>query len=157
MRPFLLLNPKSPTPHIHWNLDCSVGKGCQNSLPCEVSYLQWYYRLAAAHPNTPLERKMVYAKVMVNGICTGAPGDPLVQAIVLHQTSLKHKTMDGKISVAKGDGRVGGSLYFILRLNARLAHMFPNAWPRLDLIQGCPPLVAETARATVPYLVDPIG
>lgn len=157
MKPWLLHNPQALTPHVHWNLDCSVGKGGQNSLPCEVLYIQWYYSLAAGHPNTPLERKLVYAKVAVNGVCTGTASDPLVQAILLHQTSLKHKTMDGKISVAKGDGRAGGTLFFILRLNARLAHMFPNFWPRLDLIHGCPPQVAEAVRATIPYLIEPIA
>jgi hypothetical protein len=155
MKPWLYhLGPKA---HIHWNLECSVGKGGQNSLACDVSYIQWYYSLAASHPNTPLERKVVYGKVAVNGICTGTASDPLVQAILVHQAALKHKTMDGKISVATGDGRVGGTPFFILRLNSRLAHMHPNLWPRLDLIPGCPALVADAVRACIPIVQEPIA
>jgi hypothetical protein len=136
--------------HFHWNLECSVGKGGQNSLPCEVSYIQWYYSVAAKHPKTPVDRKAVYSKVLVNGVCNGSQNDPLVQAIMIHQTALSHPVIDGKISVAQGDGRVGQNAYFILRLNARLSDMYPSAWPRLDLIPGCPALVANAVQACVP-------
>jgi hypothetical protein len=148
MKPWL--HHAGPKAHFHWNLECSVGKGGQNSLACEVSYIQWYYSLAARHPNTPPERKAVYAMVPVNGICTGSPTDPLVQAILIHQTALQHPTIDGKISVVTGDGRIGGHAFFILRLNARLSDMYPNVWPRLDLIPNCPALVADAVRACVP-------
>jgi hypothetical protein len=154
MRPWLHHN--GPKAHVHWNLDCSVGKGGQNSVACDVAYIQWYYALAAKHPETPPERRAVYAKVPVNGICTGVEADPLVQAILLHQKTLKHPTTDGKISVATGDGRVHGNAFFILRLNARLSHMFPNAWPRLDLMPHCPALVADAVRECVPNVITPV-
>jgi hypothetical protein len=28
--------------------------------------------------------------------------------------------------------------------------MFPKAWPRLDLIPGCPGIVADAVRAAIP-------
>ena len=148
MRPWL--HQAGNTSHFHWNLDCSVGKGGQNSLPCEVSYIQWYYTLAAQHPLTPQDRKAVYSKVAVTGRCTGADSDPLVQAILIHQKALSHPVIDGKISVATGDGKVGSNAFFIMRLNARLSDMHPNVWPRLDPIPGCPGIVANVVRACVP-------
>ena len=148
MKPFL--HHTGPQAHFQWNLDCSVGKGGQNSLPTDVLYIQWYYSLAARHPNTPMQRKAVYAKVAVNGVCRGTADDPLVQAITVHQQALQHPMVDGKISVASGDGRVGEKAFFILRLGARLSDMYPNAWPRLDLIPDCPGPVANAVRACVP-------
>jgi hypothetical protein len=136
--------------HFQWNLDSSVGKGGQNSNPTDVSYIQWYYTLAAVHPNTPQVRKVVYSKVKVTGTCKGTADDPLVQAILAHQTALRHPYIDGKISVAKGDGRVAELAYFILRLGARLSDMYPQYWPRLDMIPNCPALVANAVRACVP-------
>lgn len=148
MTPFL--HHAGALTHFQWNLDCSVGKGGQNSIAADVLYLQWYYSLAAKHALTPADRKAVYAKVVVNGVCRGTADDPLVQAITAHQQALQHPVVDGRISVATGDGRVGEKAFFILRLGARLSDMFPNAWPRLDLIPGCPGPVANAVRACVP-------
>ncbi len=39
-----------------WNLECSVGKGGANTVASDVSYLQWYYVLAAANPLTVPDR-----------------------------------------------------------------------------------------------------
>lgn len=135
---------------LQWNLDCSVGQGGQNNLIADVSYIQWYYTLAAVHPNTPQERKDVYCRVSVNGSCKGTPDDPLVKAILVHQATLKHPTIDGKVSVAAGTGKLAGKAFFILRLGARLSDMYPEQWPRLDLIPRCPPPVADVVRACVP-------
>lgn len=148
MKPYV--HRAGSTAHFQWNLDCSVGMGGQNSLPADVAYIQWYYTLAAAHPNTPQVRKDVYAKVAITGQCSGRNDDPLVQAILAHQRALAHPVIDGRISVATGDGRVGENAFFILRLGARLADMFPQAWPRLDLIPRCPTQVADAVRTAIP-------
>ena len=139
--------------NLQWNVDCSVGKGGQNSLACDVSYVQWYYTLAAVNANTPPDRKAVYAKVAITGLCRGTADDPLVQAITIHQTALRHPIIDGRISVASANGRVGELAFFVLRLGARLSNMFPKAWPRLDLIPGCPPMVADAVRACIPRII----
>jgi hypothetical protein len=134
----------------HWNLDQSVGRHAQNGSAVDVTYLQWYYSLAAAHPNTPPDRRAVYGKVKLTGACSGRDDDPLVQAIMAHQQALNHPVVDGRISVATGTGSIGASAFFILRLNARFAHMYPTLWPRVDQIRGCPPKVAEAVRAAIP-------
>jgi hypothetical protein len=74
---------------------------------------------------------------------------------LLHQKTLKHPSIDGKISVATGDGRAHGNAFFILRLNARLSDMYPNAWPRLDPMPHCPALVADAVRECVPNVLTP--
>ena len=136
--------------HFQWNIDCSVGKGGTNNLACDVSYLQWYYTLAAEHPLTPEDRKAIYRKVQVIGVCRGTDDDPLVAAIFAHQRALNHPQIDGRISVAYGSGKIGAAAFFILRLGARLANMYPNVWPRLDLIPKCPASVAQAVRAAIP-------
>ena len=148
MKPYL--HYAGDMPHFQWNVSCSVGKGGQNHLPADVSYIQWYYTLAAVHPLTPPDRKAVYGKVAITGTCKGTADDPLVQAILAHQAALKHPYIDGKISVATGDGRVGELAFFVLRLGARLSDMYPQFWPRLDLIPNCPGGVALAVRACVP-------
>ena len=148
MRPYL--HHAGRGVHFQWNLECSVGKFGQNNLRADVSYIQWYYTLAALHPNTPQVRKDVYSKVSVTGSCKGTPDDPLVKAILIHQQALKHPTIDGKISVATGNGKLGEKAFFILRLGARLSDMYPDVWPRLDLIPRCPPVVVEAVRACIP-------
>ena len=147
-----LLYDVGPIYHYQWNIDCSVGLAAQNNLPCDVSYIQWYYTLAAVNVLTPQDRRAIYSKVAITGACSGRADDPLVAAITAHQTALKHSTIDGKISVAKGTGKLGTDAYFVLRLGARLADMFPQAWPRLDLIPHCPPSVAETVLKCVPRI-----
>ena len=133
-----------------WNLDSSVGKGGANNSPVDVSYIQWYYTLAATHPLTPEQRKVVYRKVSVTGSCRGTDDDPLVAAITTHQQHLNHPEVDGRISVAHGSGKLGATAFFIFRLGARLADMYPNAWPRLDLIPGCPASVVQAVRSAIP-------
>lgn len=54
--------------HFQWNLDTSVGKGGQNSNAADISYLQWYYALAANFAQTPPDRVAIYKQVEVNGI-----------------------------------------------------------------------------------------
>jgi hypothetical protein len=135
-----------------WNVDCSVGKGGQNNLRADVLYIQWYYRLAAEQFETPPERKAVYQEVKLTGSCTGFDDDPLVRAITIHQRSIGHPQVDGRVSVARGSGKVEGTAFFVLRIGARIARMFPEQWPRLDKIPGCPPEVAEASRQAVPQL-----
>ena len=148
MKPYV--HSSSAYSFIHWNIDCSVGRGGQNSLRADVSYIQWYYTLAAAHPLTPEDRKAVYRNVRVTGSCTGTDNDPLVQAILVHQRHLEHPECDGRVSIARGDGKTSGKAFFVLRIGARIADMYPNEWPRLDKIPRCPPEVAQQVKKAIP-------
>jgi hypothetical protein len=147
-----LLHRAGKRMHFQWNVDCSVGKGGANSLAADVSYIQWYYTLAAQHPLTTPDRKAIYQSVRVTGGCQGTDADPLVAAIVAHQKGLAHGHVDGRVSVATGSGMLGEQAFFVLRIGARLADMYPGAWPRLDLIPGCPASVAQEVRAAIPSI-----
>jgi hypothetical protein len=136
--------------HFQWNLDCSVGKGGSNNLACDVAYIQWYYTLAAANLLTTPDRRPIYQQVCVTGVCTGTDDDPLVAAILAHQQFFNHPVIDSRISVATGSGKVGASAFFIFRLGARLANMFPNLWPRLDLMPNCPTQVIQAVQSASP-------
>jgi hypothetical protein len=135
-----------------WNVDCSVGKGGQNKLRTDVLYIQWYYNLAANQGQTPPDRKEIYRAVQLNGTCTGRDGDPLVTAITTHQRAINHPQVDGRVSVATGSGMLGKQAFFVLRLGARIANMYPELWPRLDKMPSCPPEVAEAVKKTVPHV-----
>jgi len=138
-----------------WNIDCSVGQHAQNSLAADVMYAQWYYSLAARNPNPNIDqnRRRIYQAVRVTGTCSGRPDDPLVAAILAQQEVLQHVPIDGKLSVAKGDGKIDGShAFFVFRLGARFAEMFNQVWPRLDLIPECPSPVREAALAALPSI-----
>ena len=151
------MHPYVYGPKFMWNLDCSVGKGGTNKLVEDVSFIQWYYTHSAGFHLTGPEARETYRKVRITGKCDGTDNDPLVAAILMQQRSMRHPTVDGKVSVVKGDGKLGLNAFFLLRLEARFAIMFPKAWPRLDLIPNCPPSLQNIACASVPQLVEITG
>jgi hypothetical protein len=139
--------------HFHkfmWINECSVGKAAENSIPADVSFLQWYFVLASTYPETSSEHKAVYRNVSISGQCTGTDSDPLVQSILIQQTDFQHPVIDGKASVVHGSGVIDHKAFFILRLAARFAVMFSDRWPRLDLIRDCPPALATLSRNAIP-------
>jgi hypothetical protein len=141
-------------PKFMWTIDCSVGKGGQNSIPSDVSFIQWYYTLAATFHLTEQANKDIYKNVRITGACNGTSNDPLVAAIMAQQRSMNHPTIDGKVSVVTGSGKTGAVAFFLLRLEARFAIMYPNVWPRLDLIPNCPASIKDISRAAVPNLAE---
>jgi hypothetical protein len=147
------MHPYVYGPKFMWNLDNSVGKGGANSDPCDVSFIQWYYTLAANFHLTDPEHKPIYRKVQITGRCAGTDADPLVAAIKTQQRAMNH-TVDGKVSVVSGAGKVGAVAYFLLRLEARFAIMYPNVWPRLDLIPNCPGSIQKVARDAIPSMAE---
>ena len=149
MRPFV--HRAEAFAYFQWNLDQSVGKAGQNGNAADTSFIQWYYTLAATNVLTPADRKQIYGRVRITGACSGRDGDALVDAITAHQQGIQHPIVDGRVSVAHGDGKIAGKAFFILRLGARFANMYPRAWPRLDLIQGCPPIVAKAVLDAIPH------
>lgn len=145
-------------PKFMWNLDASVGKGGANSNPCDVSFIQWYYTLAANFALTTDENKAVYRNVEITGACSGRDDDPLVAAILIQQKGMNHPYLDGKVSVVTGSGRLGPQVnaraFFLIRLEARFAVMYPKLWPRLDLIPNCPGTVRDVSLYAVPQMSE---
>ena len=141
-------------PKFMWNLTASVGKGGANNDVADVSFIQWYYTLALNFHLTEAANKDVYRNVRITGQCNGTDRDPLVAAIIQQQRSMSHPSVDGKVSVVTGSGKVGAKAFFLLRLEARFAIMYPSAWPRLDQIPGCPQAVRQAMVAAVPQLSE---
>jgi hypothetical protein len=136
-----------------WNLDTSVGKGGGND-PTDVSFIQWYYALASNFHLTDPDNKALYEKVQITGFCNGTDDDPRVQAIIAQQQTTNHPEVDGKVSAVHGSGKIGVVAFFLLRLEARFAVMFPREWPRLDLIPRCPASVAKVSRDAIPTYAE---
>ena len=141
-------------PKFMWNLDGSVGKNGANSNSCDISFIQWYYTLAAEFHLTAAENRAAYSQVRVTGACRGTDDDPLVVAILTQQRSMSHPYLDGKVSVVTGTGKLNENAFFLLRLEARFAIMYPNVWPRLDRIPRCPPKVREVSLSAIPNLAE---
>jgi hypothetical protein len=141
-------------PKFMWNIDSSVGKAASNNILCDVSFIQWYYVLASEFHLTDPERKALYREVKITGTCNGTDRDPLVQAIIAQQQTMNHPQIDGKVSVVRGSGKINANAFFLLRLEARFAIMYPREWPRLDLIPKCPPSVAQASRYAIPTLAE---
>ena len=137
---------------ILWNIDASVGKGGANNSPCDISYLPWYYTLSSHFHLTGEDEKVIYRKVQITGHCQGTENDPLAAAIIAQQKALGHPHIDGRINAAHGTGLIGAKAFHILRLGARLAVMYPNLWPRLDLMPRGPAGVAQAVRDTIPNM-----
>lgn len=152
MKPYIHSWASGTGNSILWNIGSSVGKGAANNSPCDIFYLQWYYTLSAQAGITPEERKVIYRKVQMTGHCRGTDNDPLVAAISAQQEAMAHPRIDGRINVAHGAGKIDGKAFHILRLGARLATLYPNLWPRLDLMPGCPALVAQAVRDVIPNM-----
>lgn len=148
MRPYI--HTYGSTHKIVWVTDCSVGKQGQNNLPADVSYLQWYYTLAATYQETSAEHKAIYKNVEITGTCTGLDTDPLVRAILVQQKDFGHPVLDGKASVVHGSGFVDSKAFFVIRLAARFAVMQARLWPRLELMPNCPGIIAQLSRQAIP-------
>ncbi len=146
------MHPYVYGPKFMWNIDGSVGKQGANNVPADVAFIQWYYTLAANFGLTDASHRQIYKAVKITGTCSGADSDPLVAAIRVQQQSLSQATVDGKVSVVTGDGKLGLKAFFLLRLEARFAVMYPNAWPRLDLIPNCPASVMQVSKYAVPNI-----
>lgn len=136
-----------------WNLDASVGKSASNSSHEDILYIQYCYYLGKKDPRISPERLAIYSKVKLTGVCDGTAADPLVQAITVHQHDMGHPVVDGKVSVAKGTGKVAqDAAFFVYRLGARLATMYQKVWPRLDLMPECPAPLAACVRSVTPVM-----
>src|SRR5262249_45661625 len=140
-----------------WNISASVGKGGANSNAADVSFIQWYYTLAVNFHLTEQANRDVYRHVRITGACNGSDRDPLVPAIIQQQRAMNHPTVDGKVSVVSGSGKLGERAFFLLRLEARFAIMYPQAWPRLDQIPNCPTSVRAASLGAVPQLSELTG
>lgn len=146
------MHPMISNNKFYWNIDQSVGKNASNGNQTDICYIQWFFVKAAEHPaHVAPDHLAVYRAVRVTGACNGTDNDPLVAAILMWQKSRNQHgdptTVDGHVSVAHG-GIIYAphSPFLVVVCAVGMAEWFPNAFPRLDLIPGCPPSVAMAVR-----------
>jgi hypothetical protein len=81
--------------------------------------------LAANFQLTDPEHKLVYRKVQITGKCVGTDADPLVAAIKIQQLAMHH-TVDGKVSVVSGNGKVGAVAFFLFATPSPIRDYVPE-------------------------------
>ncbi|WP_139350297.1 hypothetical protein [Rhodanobacter sp. C03] len=149
MRPIVLSD------QFFWNLHQSVGKNASNGNSMDISFVQWSFVEACARESgIPAATLQIYRSVRVTGSCSSRDDDPLVAAILAMQghvhSQRPHTVIDGHISVANGILYAPGAEFLILDINLAIAGWYPNLYPRLDLIPGCPAAIANVSRQAIP-------
>jgi hypothetical protein len=143
---------------ILWSIETSVGLNAQNSNSEDISYVQFYYTLAAKDIRFSQDRRDVYAQVSVTGQCDGTDNDPLVNAIWIDEQALNHPFKDSKLSVVQNpEGMIPpgeNTAWMILRLGARFCSMYPDIWPRIDKIPGCPEAIKQAVLRAIIRVPD---
>ncbi|WP_413993503.1 hypothetical protein ACMDCR_16280 [Labrys okinawensis] len=133
----------------YWNLDGAVGLNGKNNFD-DVLFVQWCMYKASKWPGidhlTQIENfdtkgvsfRDAFAKVNINGRCSGLKDDPLLDQINLLQ-ALTQGPMDGRVTPIHGSARYTGLfgiryVYLVIWLNNILKQVHPKEYPRLDLM-----------------------
>jgi hypothetical protein len=134
MHPALV--PAGGGPVFYWNVDGEVGLNGVNAFD-DVLFVQWcFYKMGRWEKMAP-EPRAVYRDTPVNGECSGREGDPLIASIKALQLSTQGGVVDGRVSPApKGVyyHHSGLHTYLIFYLNAALRLLYPEQYPRIDLM-----------------------
>jgi hypothetical protein len=123
------------TPRFYWNLDNVVGLNGVNKMD-DVLFVQWcFYKMGGWQPASQIWPGL--KKVNINGNCTGRPNDPLVETIKLAEAVFGGE-MDGRVSPIKTSAKFSfhGHKYpfLIMVMNIALSQLYPQQYPRLDLM-----------------------
>lgn len=143
--------PKGP--FFYWNVDGAVGKNGQNE-DLDVLFVTWCLYKLARWPQVSPALKARLLEVGLTNSCSGRDGDRVVEGIKALQQEYQ-MPVDGRVSsVPRGSaqysGRGGKSTYLIFYpLNAVVAQMHPQQWPRIDLMPEFAWRLKE--KATAPF------
>ena len=134
MRP-AFAETKSGTPRFYWNLDDVVGLNGVNKFE-DVIFVQWcLYKMGNWQPASKIWPGL--KKVNINGTCSGRADDPLVNTIQLAQAEFGGE-MDGRVSPMKNSAKFThqgiSHLFMIMTMNMALSQLYPQHYPRLDLM-----------------------
>ncbi len=124
-----------------WNLHGAVGLNGVNKFD-DVMFVQWCLYKMAKWERIPVDLRAELARTPVSGECTGREGDMTIASIKALQRSKivveAQGLLDGRVSPAKGNGHYsnqGGSpVYLIFYLNYTLRALYPQQYPRIDLM-----------------------
>jgi len=117
-----------------WNVDGTVGLNSAN-IEDDVMFVQWCLYKMSKFDALPMDLRTVLAKTPVSGRCTGREGDQLITSIRAVEKIPFIGATDGKVSPVKGDQFYGrGHTYVIVYFNNILRSMYPQQYPRIDLM-----------------------
>ena len=133
MHPAFAQSTKGPV--FYWNVDGVVGLNGANRFD-DVLFVQWcFYKMAKWTPASKIWPTL--SKVGINGACTGRADDPLVDTIKTAEAVFGWD-MDGRVTPMTNSAQftVHGIkyVYLIMYMNIALRQMYPQQYPRLDLI-----------------------
>ena len=133
MHPAFAQSTKGPV--FYWNIDGVVGLNGFNKFN-DVMFVQWcFYKMAKWQPAVQIWPTL--RKVGINGNCTGRADDPLVDTIKTVE-AVFGANMEGQVTPMTNSAKfvVHGIkyVYLIMLMNIALRQMYPNQYPRIDLI-----------------------
>lgn len=145
--------PSKQGPAFFWNIDGPVGLNGTNKLD-DVLFVQWCFYKLGKYERMPADLRAVCSKTPVSGNCTGREGDPLIASIKALQRFDVGAKVDGRVSPA-----IHGPIYkyhgeghqlVIILLNAVLRNMYPQQYPRIDLMPEFVWRIKD--KATYPFI-----
>jgi len=150
-----LLAPQPPNPElpVFFNVDHAVGAAPAQNLREDVLLVQFAFKVMGEVPRRPnTEPELVAAARRVR--VTGSIDAETVEAIKVFQGVLRRKfpdqVVDGRVSPARGGYLYSQSAaWLITHLNNALQNPNVGIWPRIDMVQGCPPELGRMVARTV--------
>jgi hypothetical protein len=126
--------------HLIFNVDAPVGQGGTNAL--EDVYLVQFLILKAAERATRVgpDLKTRMLRVPLSGKADDATIDGIKAVQEQVQKTFPGAVVDGRVSPALGVN-YGGGIWTIVTLNDSVREYYPERWPRLQDLKGCPPVV----------------
>ena len=129
------------------NIDGDVGEGAPNVNPQDIALVQYMLRTIGDRPGG---RAIEVADVLRQVEPTGVMDDRTIAAIRALQSVRDPGTVvDGKVSTARGYTYDGVHNYMIVAMNHSMRNRYPDAFPRLDRVPGCPFMVEVAIRDAV--------
>lgn len=143
-----LMIPKAAEPGLPllFNVEGSVGRNGQNLHSDDILLVQFLLsKMADSAIAFSAERRAKLANVPLTGTCDAATIDG-ISAFQGQIADISPGTVvDGKVSVASGY-EYGSGTYTIVQLNSALRTRFPQFWPRLFDVPGCPPALQAKVK-----------
>jgi len=146
---FIVL-PFGDSDRFFFNIKGNVGPDSPNNL-VDVQLVQFGYFAIAQNrlPNNEPELITAAGAVVIGAPYSGAPNDPLTDAIRVDQR-VSGGTQDGHVSAihsVDGSGLYDNTHFFLLvRLVNHIRLFVRDSWPRIDKYPRCPPALAASVK-----------
>jgi hypothetical protein len=147
------VSPSKVGPAFLWNIDGPVGLNGANIFD-DVLFVQWCFYKLGQYGRMPADLRAICAQTPVNGSCTGREGDALIASIKALQRFDAGAIVDGRVSPLAKDAiynhRGERHQLVIVLLNGILRNMYPQLYPRIDLMPEFVWRIKD--KATAPFI-----